>query len=81
MSKDPTRNVDSYKIRGGSINEFEYDKNQQALADPKAKGAQKLSPGTPPEEIASRKTTKKAPVAVRGASAKKLAARKAAQKK
>lgn len=56
MPKDPTKNVDRYKVRGGALNEFEFQ--QKATKDAKAK-----------------KT-----VATRGASAKKLAARKAAKK-
>lgn len=106
MPKDPTKNVDRYKIRGGTLNEFEYTENQGALADQKPKGQAKLIPGTPPEErdrprpqvakkaaktgtkkkatkaakaTKSKKSTKT--VATRGASAKKLAARKAAKKK
>ncbi len=106
MPKDPTKNVDRYKIRGGTLNEFEYTENQEALADQKPKGQAKLIPGTPPEErdrprppvakkavktgtkkkatkaakaTKSTKDTKK--TATRGASAKKLAARKAAKKK
>ena len=62
MPKDPKKNVDRFKIRGGDINEFEYDQNQEALAERKPKG-------------------KTAAVSPRGASAKKLAARKAAKKK
>lgn len=96
MPKDPTKNVDRYKIRGGQLNEFEYTENQGALADQKPKSQAKLIPGTPPEERAGRdpqvaakttakkKATKAAKatkkVATRGASAKKLAARKAAKK-
>ena len=69
MPKDPTKNVDSYKIRGGVINEYEYHENQQALAtDGPQKGTQSTS--------AKKVTTNQ----VRGASAKKLAARKAAKK-
>ena len=36
MPKDPTKNVDRYKVRGGHLNEYEYqqekaaDKNQTA---------------------------------------------------
>ncbi|HEV8189612.1 MAG TPA: hypothetical protein VGP83_17795 [Pyrinomonadaceae bacterium] len=99
MPKDPTKNVDRYKVRGGVINEYEYHENQQALVQDEAKGDGKLIPGTPPEEKpkkstkatktkkvstsrksekAAKKATKSTP---RGASAKKLAARKAAQKK
>jgi len=70
MPKDPTKNVDSYKIRGGFINEYEYHENQQALAED--------------EPQKSTKSKKAAPKATsntaRGASAKKLAARKAARK-
>ena len=99
MPKDPTKNVDRYKVRGGVINEYEYHENQQALAQDEPKGDGKLIPGTPPEEkpqkgtkstktqkaataAKSKKAAKKATKSTtRGASAKKLAARKAAQKK
>ena len=111
MPKDPTKNIDRYKIRGGLLNEFEYTENQGALAGQKPKSQGKLIPGTPPEERDDREPqgTKKASkkratkpakakkstkskaqkaskksaktVATRGASAKKLAARKAAKKK
>src|ERR1043165_3106378 len=50
MPKDATKNVDRYKIRGGTFNEFEYTENQKALAGKKAKSGAKLIPGTPPEE-------------------------------
>lgn len=120
MPKDPTKNVDRYKIRGGVINEYEYHQNQEALAQDESKGDGKLIPGTPPEEKGERlqprvasaatkskpqkgtkgtksKKAKKAAKAAkstkarkpakkssknapRGASAKKLAARKAAKK-
>ena len=52
MPKDPTKNVDRYKIRGGVINEYEYHENQQELAQNESKGDGKLIPGTPPEEKA-----------------------------
>ena len=113
MPKDPTKNVDRYKIRGGVINEYEYHENQQALGQNESKGDGKLIPGTPPEEKPQKSTkgtqgtkTKKAATSaktkkaakprkaakpkkaakkatkntLRGASAKKLAARKAAKK-
>jgi hypothetical protein len=84
MPKDPTKNVDRYKIRGGDINEFEYDQNQQAFTEPKAKGTTNLIPGTPPEEKAqklrpvvakkaAKKTTKK--------TAKRVTTKKASTKK
>jgi len=77
MPKDPTKNVDRYKIRGGTLNEFELDENQEAYEEQKSKRGAKLIPGTPPE--AAKKGTK-AGTKTRGASAKKLAARKAAKK-
>ena len=103
MPKDPTKNVDRYKIRGGQLNEFEYTQSQKALAENKSKGDSKLIPGTPPEEAreslqpavkakaSTAKKTTKATKAVksskkakvnptRGATPKKLAARKAAKK-
>ena len=78
MPKDPKKNVDRYKIRGGDINEFEYDKNQEAFAAQGTSDNANLIPGTPPEKMAAKK---KASVAMRGASPKKLAAKKAAKKK
>ena len=97
MPKDPTKNVDRYKIRGGTLNEFELHENQEAYEQQGSKKASaNLIPGTPPEKAnkatKSKKTTKKEvtrkatkkttkTVATRGASAKKLAARKAAKKK
>ena len=77
MPKDPTKNVDRYKIRGGTLNEFELDENQEAYEGQKSKkGGAKLIPGTPPEK--AKKTSK---TDARGASAKKLAAKKTAKKK
>ena len=84
MPKDATKNVDRYKVRGGQLNEFEYTENQKALAGKKPKGGAKLIPGTPPEEAGEGvqptvKATSKATKSTKGASAKKLAARKAAK--
>ena len=81
MPKDPKKNVDRYKIRGGDINQFEYDQNQEAFAEQNAGAGAKLIPGTPPEKKPSKKAAKKAAIATRGASAKKLAAQKATRKK
>lgn len=33
MSKDPTRNIDRYKIRGGQMNPFEFHQNQGAVSE------------------------------------------------
>jgi len=76
MPKDPTKNVDRYKIRGGTLNEFELDENQEAYEEQKSKRDANLIPGTAPE--VAKKSTKG--TKTRGASAKKLAARKAAKK-
>lgn len=63
MPKDPKKNVDRYKVRGGELNEFDFHQNQERYA----------------EQVAAKSTKeKKAPT---GASAKTLAARKAAKKK
>jgi hypothetical protein len=73
MPKDPTKNVDRYKIRGGVINEYEYHENQQAAK------VTELQKGT--QNTKAKKATKKSSNnSTRGASAKKLAARKAAKK-
>ena len=104
MPKDATKNIDRYKVRGGTLNEFEYSENQKALARQQEKAEGRLIPGTPPEEAGdglrptvkvkaskatkgttagkAKKATKSAKVnPTKGATAKKLAARKAAAKK
>ena len=73
MPKDPTKNVDRYKIRGGVINEYEYHENQQAT---KVSEPQKGTKSTKPKKAAKKASNN----TTRGASAKKLAARKAARK-
>lgn len=32
MPKDASKNVDRYKVRGGQLNEYEYQKNQAETA-------------------------------------------------
>lgn len=117
MPKDATKNVDRYKIRGGQLNEFDFNQNQAALAEKQDPPSTNLIPGTPPEarteglrpavaktkrpakttaaksaKATTRKKAAKATTAAKsmkgkkaarpaGASAKKLAARKAAKKK
>ena len=65
MPKDATKNVDRYKIRGGQLNEFDFHQNQEAYVAKATKDTKE----------------KKGAKAIRGASAKKLAAQKAAKKK
>ncbi|HKR15307.1 MAG TPA: hypothetical protein VJT15_24790 [Pyrinomonadaceae bacterium] len=66
MPKDAKKNVDRYKIRGGDLNEFEFHQNQ----------AQVKESAEPRQGVG----TKKAAKPIRGATAKKLAAKKAAKK-
>ena len=71
MPKDPTKNVGRYKTRGGAINEYEYHENQQALVQDEPLTSTKST---------NKKAKKATSNTMRGASAKKLAARKAARK-
>ncbi len=32
MPKDPAENINQYKIKGGELNEFEFQQNQTAIA-------------------------------------------------
>ena len=76
MPKDAKRNVDRYKIRGGDLNEFEFHQNQAQVKEAapvrKAVGAKKA-------DGVGKKAAKSAKP-VKGATAKKLAARKAGKK-
>lgn len=83
MPKDATKNIDRYKIRGGSLNEYEYAENQAALADQNPSGQTNLIPGTPPEQkmeelrpqikAAAKKTTKKSVKATKSTKTAKAA--------
>ena len=50
MPKDPSKNIDRYKIAGGELNEFEFNQNQQELAEQQKGTEEHLIPGTPPEQ-------------------------------
>jgi hypothetical protein len=52
MPKDATKNVDRYKVRGGTLNEYEVE--QAKTADKKDKARDKNSP-----KSASKKASKK----------------------
>jgi hypothetical protein len=92
MPKDTKKNIDQYKISGRHLNEFELHTNQEGFGEQRSPGQSHLIPGSPPEQKAEhfREVFRKAhelakkkqstEVSVRGASAKKLAARKAAKK-
>ena len=81
MPKDPTKNVDRYKIRGGDLNEFGFHQNQEELAEKPQKRGARLIPGTPPERRPTKKTATKSSKATEPSrSAKKSGTRKAAKK-
>ena len=64
MPKDATKNVDRYKVRGGQLNEFEYQQKQEDFT----------------AAAKDNKPSKQKPVTKKGASAKKGAARKTGKK-
>ena len=35
MPKDPTENIPNYKIRGGHLNEYEYEQNKGQITEDK----------------------------------------------
>lgn len=65
MPKDAKKNVDRYKIRGGDLNEFEFHQNQGQVKE-----------SLPGKAAGGKKAAKP----LKGATAKKLAAKKAAKK-
>jgi hypothetical protein len=88
MPKDVTKNVDRYKIRGGQLNEFDFQQNQEAFAESQTPTAPNLIPGTPPEAkeperesatkaIKAAKATKSAKSTKRGKATKAAKATKA----
>ena len=85
MPKDVTKNIDRYKIRGGTINEFEFAENQEEFAEQQHKDDGNLIPGTPPEKkveglrpiVAKKPATKATKKPVKKAATKKTATKKA----
>ena len=51
MPKDATKNVDRYKIRGGHLNEHEFEAQKGAEKKQKATPKQKVSKSTPPKDL------------------------------
>lgn len=49
MPKDPTKNVDRYKIRGGHLNEHEFETQKGAEKKQKATPKQRVSKTRPPK--------------------------------
>jgi len=64
MPKDPTKNVDRYKIRGGQLNEFELHQNQEEYVKDKSLTGKQLIPvqasqaTTSTKEVKTTKSTK-----------------------
>ena len=61
MPKDPARNVDRYKIAGGKLNEFEFQKHHAEMTE-ESERFRERSAKKPPKPDAlkgSRKTGKK----------------------
>jgi hypothetical protein len=61
MPKDAKKNVDRYKIRGGDLNEFEFNQNQGRVKEavPGAKKSAKPSKGSTGKKTTSKKSGKK----------------------
>jgi len=56
MPKDPKRNVDRYKVRGGDLNEFEYQNQAQVKeSGPPSKGAAGSKKAAKPAKSATAK--------------------------
>jgi hypothetical protein len=74
MPKDPTKNIDRYKIKGGQLNEFDFQQSQEEFAAQQQQDGANLIPGTPPEAAKSRKSTTatKSTKATKGVKAGKL---------
>ena len=83
MPKDASKNVDRYKIRGGTLNEFEFAENQEQFAEQKHKSDGKLIPGTPPEKKTEglKRAVDKKPATRASAKSTKKATKKTATKK
>ena len=50
MPKDATKNVDRYKVRGGHLNEHEFEIQKGAEKKDKDTAKQKVSKTTPPKD-------------------------------
>jgi hypothetical protein len=57
MPKDPTKNIDRYKIGGGMLNEFEFQKIQQEFSERNDLDQDNFIPGTSAEANVQEITT------------------------
>ena len=81
MPKDVTKNIDRYKVRGGELNEYDFQQNQEQYVKEKALAGRELIPTKATDNTTATKGgTENKPTSLRGATAKKLAARKATNK-
>lgn len=58
MPKDPKKNVDRFKVRGGQINEYDFSRQQQAVAEGTKGGGKMSKPKA--TKLGAKKTGKKA---------------------
>lgn len=79
MPKDATKNIDRYKIKGGQLNEFDFQRRQEEFAEASKTEGSPI-PGTPPEKRGDAplpfvgKLIKKAGKAVKGTKASRARA-------
>jgi hypothetical protein len=62
MPKDPTKNIDRYKVRGGTLNEYEVEQGKTAEKNQKAtdmKAADTKATDMKPQKAATQKAKKK----------------------
>jgi hypothetical protein len=57
MPKDPTKNIDRYKVRGGTLNEYEVEQGKTAEKNQKATDMKAAD--MKPEKSATQKAKKK----------------------
>jgi len=50
MPNDPTKNIAQYKIAGGELNEYEFQQNQEEIAEQHQQDLENIIPGTSPEK-------------------------------
>ena len=61
MPKDASKNVDRYKVRGGTLNEFDFAHNQEQVAEKRAtSGAKKTKSGKSAKAAQGKATAKRA---------------------
>ena len=58
MPKDPKKNVDRFKVRGGEINEYDFARQQKAVAEGTKSGGKMSKPKA--TKSGAKKTGKKA---------------------